>query len=392
MIDWLIIGGGIHGTHLALVLTRRHHVPHSRVRILDPNLHLLAQWDRLTANTGMTYLRSPHVHNLHYDQGSLALYARIHEHDPDARFIPPFNRPTNALFRKHCNQLIAKHSLASLHVRGTAQTLIRTNEGWRVQTDHGDVFARRVILAIGSPTQPNIPDWARKLPSDRAAHIFSHDFSLREFKPCGHVVVIGGGISAVQVALYLAKQQPGNVSILMRHPLRRHDFDSDPGWMNRIHLRDYAKISDFDERRRVITAARHRGSIPPDVADALDNATQRGDLARIESEVRSVTSQERNRLSMTLMNGMTLEIQHVLLATGFSSNYPGYPWLSAAIEKYELPIASCGYPIVDPTLQWTNGLYVTGGLAELEIGPAARNIIGARLAGERLRNSGIATT
>jgi hypothetical protein len=42
------------------------------------------------------------------------------------------------------------------------------------------------------------------------------------------------------------------------------------------------------------------------------------------------------------------------------------------------------YPIVDRALRWHPGIHVTGPLAELEIGPPARNILGARLSAERL--------
>ncbi|MBL8151238.1 MAG: hypothetical protein JNN15_15045, partial [Blastocatellia bacterium] len=43
-----------------------------------------------------------------------------------------------------------------------------------------------------------------------------------------------------------------------------------------------------------------------------------------------------------------------------------------------------GYPIVDRSLKWHPGIYVSGPLAELELGPTARNIIGARTAAEKL--------
>jgi len=50
MLDWLIVGGGIHGTHLALVLTARGGVDPERLRILDPHETLLARWERCTAS------------------------------------------------------------------------------------------------------------------------------------------------------------------------------------------------------------------------------------------------------------------------------------------------------------------------------------------------------
>jgi hypothetical protein len=74
-----------------------------------------------------------------------------------------------------------------------------------------------------------------------------------------------------------------------------------------------------------------------------------------------------------------------LLATGFDGARPGSPWLDEIIDWFDLPIADCGYPIVDQQLQWQRGLHVTGSLAELELGPPAANIVGGRLAAERLR-------
>jgi hypothetical protein len=77
----------------------------------------------------------------------------------------------------------------------------------------------------------------------------------------------------------------------------------------------------------------------------------------------------------------------ILLATGFQPGLPGKEWLTPMIEKYELHCAECGYPIVSQSLRWGPNLYVTGALAELEIGPIARNISGARQAAERIVSS-----
>ena len=74
----------------------------------------------------------------------------------------------------------------------------------------------------------------------------------------------------------------------------------------------------------------------------------------------------------------------VLLATGFEAQRPGGVLVDSVIERLGLECAGCGYPVVDEDLRWGRGLFVTGPLAELELGPAARNIHGARLAGKRL--------
>jgi hypothetical protein len=74
----------------------------------------------------------------------------------------------------------------------------------------------------------------------------------------------------------------------------------------------------------------------------------------------------------------------VILATGFVPTRPGGSWLERAIAELTLPCAPCGYSDVTPDLCWQPGIYVMGALAELVLGPAARNIVGARLAAARL--------
>ena len=69
---------------------------------------------------------------------------------------------------------------------------------------------------------------------------------------------------------------------------------------------------------------------------------------------------------------------------GFIPSLPGKDWLGKLIKDLNLSCAKCGYPIISKTLQWYPQLYVSGPLAELEIGPIARNISGARHAAEKI--------
>ena len=56
-------------------------------------------------------------------------------------------------------------------------------------------------------------------------------------------------------------------------------------------------------------------------------------------------------------------------------------WLT---EDFSLPCNPCGTPVVGEDLQWGNNIYVTGPLAELQVGPCARDIVSARNAGRML--------
>jgi len=117
MLDWLIIGGGIHGTYLSLFLTQRKGIAPDRVRVLDPYAQPLALWQRFTANTGMSYLRSSHAHNLHFDPFSLITFTRTRAGQPLADFIEPYGRPSLALFNAHSQLLIERYQLDALRVK-----------------------------------------------------------------------------------------------------------------------------------------------------------------------------------------------------------------------------------------------------------------------------------
>lgn len=382
--DWLIIGGGMHGTHLSLHLTRRGGVSPDRIRVLDPYPAPMAVWDRVTKAVGMEYLRSPIVHNLHWDQGSLGLFARLNQQASMTRFIPPFGRPSLELFNAHAAHLIRKFGLDKLRIQGRAESIRRTETGWRVETADGTLEAERVVVAIGLSEQPFWPEWAQPYRADsRIQHIFEPDFDREALPDWERAVVVGGGITAAQVALALAARHPGTVTLVRRHDERVFDFDSDVGWMNAINLRGFAQINDPDARRKVIRQARHRGSMPRDVANALSAAVGSNTIRVCESGVESL-SEESNGLCLTLASGETLPADQLILATGYVQTRPGGAMIDHLINEYELPTAACGYPVVSQTLEWMPGLHVSGPLAELEVGPAARNIIGARMAGQRL--------
>ncbi len=387
MLEWLIIGGGIHGTYLSYVLTHVAGVPMSRLRVLDPHAIPLALWEQFTTNVGMEFLRSPVVHNLDPDPQALVKFAYTVAGLPHARFTEPYRRPALDLFRAHAQYLIEHQRLRELRVQGRARGLQRYADGFRVETADGDLTARRVLLALGVTEQPYWPAWAQTLRATGApiTHIFDTTCRRPEVPIGQQAVVLGGGISAVQTALALAHHAPGQVTLVMRHPLRVHQFDSDPGWLGPKYLRGYQRESDYTQRRACIQSARHRGSVPPDVEQALGAAIGSGMLRLRMAEVRSATLNAAGEITLCSADGSEpIEAHLVVLATGFAATRPGGAWLDAAIAELGLPCAACGYPLVDEALAWYPGLYVSGALAELELGPAARNIAGARMAAERI--------
>jgi glycine/D-amino acid oxidase-like deaminating enzyme len=392
-LDWLIVGGGIHGTYLSHVLLQQRGVPRDRVRVLDPHEAPLAYWDRFTRNTGMQYLRSPAVHHLDFHPNALRRFAKRSPGKKFARFVPPYERPGIALFREHNRALVEQHGLADVRIQERATGVACHGAHLRIETPKGALEARNVVLALGLSEQPCIPEWASsaRKAGVQVDHIFDGAFRIESVGAADRVLVVGGGITAAQVALSLTSSRPGRVTLVLRHALRKHQFDSDPGWLGPKNMTAYSQTRDLAARRRMIAEARNRGSVPPEVFAQLRRASELGLLDfRAESSVAGASRGRDGDVEVRLESGERLAVDRIVLATGFLTQRPGGEWLTKSIEALGLSCAGCGYPIVDAGLRWLAPtgtpypLFVSGPLAELELGPSARNIIGARHAGERI--------
>lgn len=375
-LDWLIVGGGIHGTHLSHLLTSARGVPRDRVRVIDREAAPLAAFFRCVDATGMRYLRSPGVHHLDLHPYALLQFGATRRRL--GGFVAPYSRPTTTLFRAHCDHVIARHRLDDLRDRAEVLELRSCAGGFALETSAGRLEARRVVLALGAGDRLARPAWAAARPED--LHVFDPGFRRGELRPGEQVAIIGGGISAAQLAL-AAVRIGARPLVLARHPLREHGFDSDPGWLGPKAMAGFDTRPHAD-RRRLVDAARHRGSMPVELARAVRRAVRARALRWLQGEVEHVERGEHG--AVLTVAGAAHAVDRIVLATGFERRRPGGAWLDAAVEVMGLACAACGYPIVNRALEWAPGLHVTGALAELELGPTARNIAGARAAGERL--------
>ena len=383
MREWLIVGGGVHGTYLANLLGRQPNLSPGSISILDPHDHLLAAWNRMTANCGMRHLRSPATHHIDVPIMSIYRFAKTTIGQPLADFIPPYNRPSLALFREHSREVIAHRGLAQQHIKGRARGLHRDGVDLIIETDAGPLRTRRLLLAIGMSEQLCWPDWARDLRRAGAPidHVFDRAFRRNGAPPTGPTLVVGGGITAVQTALAMAAEPGADVTLVARHSLQESQFDFNPCWIGPKCLRRFYE-EDYHTRRETIDKARIPGSLPREVIDEFDQALGQSRLGFRPAIIHGATFQD-GAIRLRTNDG-ALEAQRVVLATGFETKRPGGRFIDGMVEDFGLPSNPCGYPIVDRDLQWGPNIFVSGPLAELQIGPCARNIVGARNAGRQL--------
>jgi thioredoxin reductase len=385
MIEWLIIGGGIHGTYLSHLLVHQAGVSRDDVRVLDPHQKPLAAWTKFTANCGMNYLRSPATHNIDIPILSLYRYVKSFRGNSVDPFIPPYNRPSLTLFNTHCDHIVRHNRLENLRIVGRALALEKKGRLITAETTTGRIKSRYVILAIGMGEQPYWPTWARSLQKDgaRIDHLFDIGFRPAKTSESSMTVVVGGGISAVQASLKLSNRLPGKIRLISRHRLRKSQYDFDPCWIGPKCLKEF-HCSDYGKRRHSVDRARIGGSAPFEVLEELRNAVSAG---RIEFQQGCIRGASTNGGRIRLKTETDAEkADAVVLATGFHPERPGGPFIDQVIKNFGLKIGSCGYPIVGHDLRWSENIFLTGPLAELQLGPCARNIVGARNAGRHLLN------
>ncbi len=383
MLDWLIVGGGLHGTYLSLWLTGVCGVRRDKVRVLDPFEDPLARWKHCTRNTGVDVMRSPLVHHIDPDAGSLHRFAERRYPGREDLYTGRYRRPTLALFEEHTESVIERNALRSMRVRGSAKQLARVPHGIRVESTAGALEAREVVLAVGLGSDLHVPSWARRLDPARTAHVFDDRFKTGTIGAHERVAIVGGGMSAAQCAIELAQHVRAAPLLVTRHATRVARFDQDPCWFGPKCLADFARIGSPDERRATVETARLRGSMPAEVAARLHEVVEEGRVARIQSSVLGARDVA-NGVELDLEDGKLVRVDRLVLATGVEQRRPGGAWIDAAVEDLGLETAACGSPLLDPTLRWAPNLRAVGGLAELVVGPSARNLAGIRIAAARL--------
>jgi cation diffusion facilitator CzcD-associated flavoprotein CzcO len=263
--------------------------------------------------------------------------------------------------------------------------------GFRVTLDDGEVLeCGRVVVAAG------IADFARRppefdaIPSDLASHSSDHA-DLARFRG-RHVVVVGGGQSAIESAVLL-HERGADSEVIMRTSRMR--------WVGRA-TRDGPLGRLFFDRTDVGPAILSHLVARPLLLRLLPRALQWQVMRRslvpgastwLRPRARGISmttgrrvigaSRVRDHLRLTLDDGATREVDHVLLATGFRVDLRRYRFLAPSLLDHVRTVD--GYPVLDEGMQSSvPGLYFLGAPAGYSFGPLARFVSGSQFAAAAL--------
>lgn len=355
----LVVGAGPHGLTAACYLLAADPGLAGRIAVADPD-PWLAAWDRRFAALELTSLRSACVH--HPAPEPYALLDRAEATGRRAEFSGPAGAPRAGLFADFCRHLVRRQDLAAARVPDGVRALHPRDDGC-VDVTLGDRVLRvRSVVLTGGNGAPHVPV---------AGGRHSSQVSPATVQGGQSVVVVGGGLTAAHLALRAAARG-AEVSLVVRSPLRPRLMDVDAGWLG-TELPGFFALGP-PERATAVRRARP-GTVPRAVCEALD---QHPGVRVVVGTVTGTSARW-----VFLDDGTALGADHVWLGTGFTHDARAGTLTSQLLDAVSVTVVD-GLPVLEPDLSWGgSSVYVSGALAALEVGPAARGLAGARMAAER---------
>lgn len=264
------------------------------------------------------------------------------------------------------------------------------------------VGAKAVVLAVGINSQPRLPDC---IPStgDHITHtgeipykgLIPASLQSKVANPtlCTRALVIGGGLTSVQIVDALIKAGVNHVILLCRSPyIRVKDFDFGLDWAAKyknVQKAAFWNETDMEERYRMIGEAREGGSVNPEYWRILRNHLKSGkvDLVSGACIKEHVWDEQENKWNVNFQGAPDVDltpkqlkelecrweqVDHIYCATGSKPDIECIECMQSILRSHPIEILH-GLPCLTEDLQWHEDvpLFLVGGFAALQIGPVS---------------------
>lgn len=219
-------------------------------------------------------------------------------------------------------------------------SLTRRNALFEAVTDNEIIIAKKIIIATGSYADAYIPDVSNKL-DEKIKQLHSSQYKNPSQFIAPRVVVVGGGNSAAQIAVELAKSK--QVAVVSR---RTPQYT--PTHLLGLSIFTYVAASglfNISKKSKLRSNAERVGNYV--IGTQLRDSIRHARIRHFNSKVIDATKQ-----SLILQDGTNIPVEAVLWATGYKNNYK---WIRipGALSEDGLPLHHNGVSLVD-------GLYWVG--------------------------------
>jgi len=390
----VIAGAGPHALALAARLLCKRPSWRRRLRVVDPAGAWLSRWQRQMGQYEIPWLRSPSPHHPHPNPHALRRFAL--ERQRAWQLEGPYGLPHTDLFADFCSSVVEEFGLAASLANGHLTQLRLPPSGSGPLTlsfaDGTEQQARRLVIATGAGA-PRLPAWvapcAGRHPREALQHSSTIDLRALPSLHGQRIAIVGGGLTAAHLVLG-ALRLGARVVLLCRRTLRERPFDADPGWLGPKYLKGFEAEPSMARRRQLVLEARDGGSIPPETAHRLRQAARHGNnLTIFEGFLVQKAQWVDGGWILLGPEDTHLSADRLWLATGQRLGVSHCPLMRQLQQQRPAPLEG-DWPLLGPDLSWPGtSVSVMGGLAALQLGPAARNLYGGRLAAQRITRAWI---
>ena len=237
--------------------------------------------------------------------------------------------------------------------------------------DGEGIRARRVVLALGFQYFKHVPpELAALLPEGS----YSHTFDLVDFGPLAgkRCLIIGGRQSAFEWAALLHEASAAEVHVSHRHETPQFEPSNwqwvdqliantlgEPGWYRRLSP---DQRDDLGRRFWAEGRLKLEPWLKPRIGHPSVRIWPRSQVVACEENVAG-------GMRVTFDGGENIQVDHVVLATGFRVDMDRVPFLSGGNIPEALDLNN-GYPVLDECFQTSvPGLFVTSLAAAQDFGP-----------------------
>ncbi|GCE21883.1 FAD-dependent oxidoreductase [Dictyobacter kobayashii] len=273
----------------------------------------------------------------------------------------------------------------------------RNDRHYTVKLVDGRILSSRtIVMAPGLHYYRYIPEEYRALPSNLVSHSTDHqhfrDFAGKE------VAIIGRGQAALETAA-LAAEAGANVQIISRSPLKWVKVASGklPPWLQQLRAPKAGMGSSWmnlllekypymlqrlpQERRDTLVDTTHGPAGSHWLKPRL-----LGKVQILEETAILEAKESGERVTLKLSTGKSIEVDHVILGTGFKADLKRLPMLdptiTEAVRTYQ------GSPVLNTWFQSSMpGLYFIGYSSVRSFSPMYRFVIGADAAAKRVSSA-----
>ena len=381
------------------------------VAVIDPHPDWMTGWSKHFANLNIQFLRSPCMaHPDLFDKNALLAYAEMHGRQNELiesgcadellasrtlyeSQVGLWKLPSTSLFADFCKDMSRR--LPHTYVQGEVTDIDREEDDgplWEVTMRDGTkIRAADVILGMGTIGQPIVPAALADAPNLVQWTSLGNDNNILLKQPtCRNVLVVGGGLTAVQVVQRVVRDNPkARVTLCCRRPLQERHFDLSIDWFN---LRTANKcMFDFyhqseEDRLSTLKDTRDGGSVPGLYMNDLRRMERAGQVVRVVGNASFLRSSDDKQATIAF-DGRTVDtFDAIVLACGTKPDCTSNHLCKKLLERWPLKVVD-GFPCVSEDLVWTKNLYVIGSLGSLNIGPDAANLMGIRRGAEIIANA-----